>query len=243
MLARSSNLRNLDAIIHQVSTECSRLGVTIAGGHTEVAPIERTIVSSTMIGFVQAEKLARRPIERGDAVLITKGAGIEGTSIIANEMGERVEAQLDPGVMKRARAFSSRISVVTEAMAFAEEGARRMHDPTEGGVIGGLLEMCTAAEATIEVWPDRIPVEPETLAICSRLGVDPLRLMGSGALLCILPAASVDQVMARLGKLGVPAARIGVVSSIGGAGLHLRTDEGREEVAEYPTDELWRLMA
>ncbi len=239
MMSRSATPRDLKVLFGQICEECAALGISIVGGHTEVSPIDRTIVSSTMIGFVARDALARRPIEPGDVLILTKGAGIEGTSIVASKRGEELARLLGRGLIRRARAFSRKISVVPEAMIAAEERVKRMHDPTEGGVLGGLLEMCVASRISARVDPARIPIAPETKAICERLGIDPLKLIGSGSLLCIFSSQAARRVQRRFSKAGIPSARIGIVEKVGKPKLVLIAESGEEELKQFPPDELW----
>ena len=80
---------------------------------------------------------------------MTKGLAIEATAIIAREKAEELlgwgwsELALD----RCAQYLTSPgISVVEDArLALAAGGVHAMHDPTEGGVATGLLEMATAS--------------------------------------------------------------------------------------------------
>src|SRR3972149_757614 len=58
-----------------------------------------------------------------------------------------------------------------------------MHDVTEGGVLTAAWELAEASGLGVEVWADAVPVRPETAAVCAALRVDPLLLIGSGAVL------------------------------------------------------------
>ena len=58
-----------------------------------------------------------------------------------------------------------------------------MHDPTEGGVAGGIHEIADASGLGVRVFQDEIAVRPETYEICRHFEIDPLQLIGSGALL------------------------------------------------------------
>ncbi|MEM3594859.1 MAG: AIR synthase-related protein, partial [Candidatus Jordarchaeaceae archaeon] len=61
-------------------------------------------------------------------------------------------------------------------MAVNETGVvTSMHDPTEGGLIGGLVEMAEASNVGFRIEEELIPVAEETRDICSLLRIDPLR--------------------------------------------------------------------
>ncbi len=242
MMARSSSERDLDLVASQIAEECAGLGISVIGGHTEVSPIERTIVSSTMIGFVQKSRLARRPARKGDVLVLTKGAGIEGTSIISRAMEEKLTACLGRELIQRAQSFSDRISVVPEAMIAAEHDVRRMHDPTEGGIIGGLMEMCVANRMSALVRVEDIPIPKETHKICDNLGIDPLLLISSGSLLCLFDEESAPDAIKSIEAGGIPCAQIGSIQNTGRSRLCLERGARRTIVREFPCDELWRLF-
>jgi hydrogenase maturation factor len=65
----------------------------------------------------------------------------------------------------------------------AEGMVHAMHDPTEGGVITGLVEIARGAGVGIEVSLDTIPVLPEGAVLCREFGLDPLGILASGAVL------------------------------------------------------------
>ena len=58
-----------------------------------------------------------------------------------------------------------------------------MHDPTEGGLATAVHEIAAASGLGAHIVGGSIPVLPETRAISDELGIDPLGLLSSGALL------------------------------------------------------------
>jgi len=72
----------------------------------------------------------------GDQIIITKSVGLEGTSIIAEEMETILKGHLEDSVILKAKEFIKKISVVKDAqIAMAVGGVNAMHDPTEGSYI------------------------------------------------------------------------------------------------------------
>ena len=95
-----------EAIFAQIHDACEALGVSLAGGHTEITlNLDRPIVSGTMLGEVTPDRLITTAgAQIGDAVLLVKPVPIEGTALIALERaGCAARARLQPGV-HRARA-------------------------------------------------------------------------------------------------------------------------------------------
>ncbi|HSK10184.1 MAG TPA: AIR synthase family protein [Vicinamibacterales bacterium] len=237
----------LDRTMQDVAAACDALDITLCGGHTEItAGLERPIAIGQMLGEVERDRLVRKEALRpGDLVVLTGAAAIEGTAILAREKRQTLAASLAGPLLDRAAAFldDPGISVVRAALAAAATGrVRAMHDPTEGGVVTGLLELASRAGLGLLADGDRIPIRPETRAICDALDVDPLRLIASGALLVGVPAASAPVVLEALAREAIPAAVVGEMREAAhGAVL---TRGGRGEPLTLPArDEIARLFS
>jgi hydrogenase expression/formation protein HypE len=237
----------LETVAEQVDATASDLGVAIVGGHTEVLPsLERPLCSMTALGTTD-RFVSSGGAEPGDRLLLTKGAGIEATAILATDFrDECAEAGVAAETLDSAAAFIEEVSVVDDAAA-VRDAATAMHDPTEGGLLTALVETASASEAVLAVERDRVPVRPETRACCGALGVDPLATFGSGALLAAVPPERVDEATDALDAAGVGSGVIGEVraaadddaddgESAGDAGSVLLDGE---RIAEPPRDELY----
>jgi hydrogenase maturation factor len=178
---------------------------------------------------------------------MTKTAGIEGTAILAREFETTLLALgATPEELERSRAFEETpgISVVREATLAAQAGGiSAMHDVTEGGVATALEELATACNRRIRVHLQRSPVRAETAIVCSRLGLNPLGLIGSGALLICCRPDSAKAVIDAISDAGIAVTEIGEVLG-GGEGV-TALDEN-ERVVPWPRfdrDEIARAMA
>ena len=199
----------LDVLTSQMDAEADELGVAIVGGHSEYAPdLQRPMVSMTAMGLAD-EYVPTGGAEPGDRVLLTKGAGVEGTAVLASDF--RDELDLPDDLLDRAEDFFGDVSVVPEA-AVLRAFATAMHDPTEGGLANGLVELATASGVRLEIDRDSVPVREETAEVCAAMGVDPLRIFGSGALLATVPEAAVEDALAALDADGIRASEVGVVT-------------------------------
>jgi hydrogenase maturation factor len=201
-------------IQEQLREACAGQGLCLVGGHTEVTDaVERPVVSGALVGEVARDALVSADGTRpGDVVLLTQSAALEGTAILASELEDRLRAagftsaflegcarlRLEPGL--------SVLPAATAALAVARVHA--MHDPTEGGVATALWELAEAARVDLEAEPARIPVLPETRQLCEHVGVDPLGLIASGALLLAVEAAHEQAVAAACAERGIPCTRI-----------------------------------
>ncbi|SDF10651.1 hydrogenase expression/formation protein HypE [Halorubrum xinjiangense] len=232
----------LRTVVDQVDATARDLGCAVVGGHTEVLDaLDRPLCSMTALGTTD-RFVSSGGAKPGDRLLLTKGAAVEATAILATDFREECrEAGVPAATLDAAAEFLEEVSVVPDAAA-VRDAATALHDPTEGGVATALVEMATASEAAFAVERDAVPVRPETRACCDALGVDPLATFGSGALLAAVPPERVGDVLGALDAAGIEGAEIGVVESMeGDEGKRGTVRLGDETLAEPPQDELYPL--
>jgi hydrogenase maturation factor len=116
-----------------------------------------------------------------------------------------------------------------------------MHDPTEGGLSTGLLEVAGAAGVGVIIDEEKIPVLPECRAICDRLGLEPLGLLASGALIITLPHLRTERLLEVLDGIGIEAAVIGSVVEAK-KGVKMLTRSGIKDLPVFARDELARFL-
>ncbi len=238
---------SVTALFDALGRACDELDVALVGGHTEVTyGLDRPIIAGTMLGEVARDRLVTTAGARvGDAVVMTKGIPLEGAALIACEReAALLERGVPPAVIRRARQFLRRpgLSVLPEAEVAAETAAvHAMHDPTEGGLVTGLLELARAADVGVEVDAQRIAVLPECRAFCEALGLDPFGLIASGALLAAVAPEDAVSLIEALGRQGIPAREIGRVTHARD-GLKLRTADGLRDLPVFERDELARFF-
>ena len=196
-------IRRLMEEIHDV---CSELGIAVAGGHTELTDrYEHPVLVGTMMGHSRYDLRADK-IKAGDMLLATKHVGLEGMSIIAHDRPDLLSF-LGDAELSEVRSWQDDLSVLKEARLLRDL-ASYMHDPTEGGLEGGILEICATCALDVE-FAGNIPISPLTAKAAERIGFDPLRLISSGVLVAALPSCNVGSAMDRLGAAGIDAGIIG----------------------------------
>lgn len=205
----------LDTITRQMDEAARELGVAIVGGHSEYTPgLKRPIVSMTAVGLSENGRYITTSGARvGDTVIMTKTAAVEGTAILSTDFRDvLLELGVPQDVLERGRRFLRGISVVREALTLADADlVTAMHDPTEGGVLGGLIEIAYASNKTVEIWEEFIPVAEETRSIVEALELDPLKLISSGTLIATVPSKRAGEALELLKGIGVEATAIGRV--------------------------------
>lgn len=238
----------VEAIFDQVLEACEPLGITLVGGHTEVSyELPRPIAVGAMLGEVDKERAVLSSGARaGDSIVLTKGIAIEGASLLAREASDALlAAGVGHDAVESAREllFSPGISVAREAaIACDTVQVHAMHDPTEGGLATGLLEMAMAADVGVLVDGNRVPTLPECAELCRALDLDPLGLIASGALLAAVAPDDAPRLVEALAREDIPAYDIGRFTSAGD-GLRLRTAEGIRDLPAFDRDELARYFA
>ncbi len=235
-----------ETIAEQVDRAAREASVAIVGGHTEVLPaLERPLLSMTAFG-VTDRYLPSGGAEPGDRLLLTKGAAIEATAILATDFREAcLAAGVSAGTLDAAASFLDEVSVIEDARALRDV-ATAMHDPTEGGLLSALVEMAAASDRVLSVERERVPVRPETRACCDALGVDPLATFGSGSLLVAVPMERVDDALAALDGVGIEGAVIGEVQADDDAEGGPDVESGTvvldgDPIREAPRDECYPL--
>jgi HAD superfamily hydrolase (TIGR01509 family) len=208
------------SLLTQVRETCREVGCSLIGGHTEVTPgLPHSMVVGTMLGRVKGRPLTTGGLQNGDLVGMTRSAGLEGTSILLAEHGQRLRELHGPAAFSRSEELfgENLLLVVPGALgAAACSEVTSLHDVTEGGVGEALHEMAVASGLTIEVERPAIPVLPETVRICQDLGLDPLGLIGSGSLLVGCRAEGRAELEAVFAEISVPFSWIGrAVASAG----------------------------
>ena len=236
----------VEDIFAQISNACAVLGVAFVGGHTEVTyGLDRPIVVGQMLGEVPKERLITTSGARvGDAIVLTKGAGIEATAIIAREKREALQGELSEEELNRAQRFLYKpgISVVLDAaLATAHGEVHAMHDPTEGGIAMGLYELAWASGLGLILEREAVPIDPLTEKLCRRFGLDPLGVIGSGALLLAVKPEDAPTIVRYLEEAYIPAAQIGEMRPPE-EGIKMRVGGEVVELPMFPQDEITKLF-
>ena len=207
-----------EEVFGQLLEACASLGVTLVGGHSEItSTVSKPVIAGFMLGEVEKGKyVTTSGAVQGDSIVVTKGVAIEGTALLARDSGEMLtQAGVESAVVARAGEllFSPGISVVKDALtACAATEVHSLHDPTEGGLATGLAEVARAASVGLAVEEGSIPVLPECMDICEALGLSPLGLLASGALVITLAPENVPKLMSALEKEGIDSYEIGHVT-------------------------------
>jgi len=219
----------IETVAREMHEACQEIGVAVVSGHTEIN--ERytfPVICGTMVGKAN-RVLSADHIVSSDLILVTKHAGLEGMSILAADRPDLLGKFLSPSEIEEAKSWISRTSILKEAKVLRKY-ARFMHDPTEGGIIGGLSELMELTNLGIELFKEKFPIHPITRKTSEALCFDPLHLISSGVLIAVIPEEDADTALRDLARIEVDCAIVG------------RFIEGNGNIDCDYTEELWKLL-
>jgi hydrogenase maturation factor len=249
--------RDLAEYAEAMSDEWARLEVAVVAGHTGRYPgcAPPIIGAATLIGVGdEGRYLTPSMAAPGDRIVVTKGCAIEATAIAAHLIPQRLTAALEAAGMdaegtgaalERAHASLAAVSVVADCRAALRVGVRdrgvvALHDATEGGVLGGLLELAVASGHDLRVERTRIPLSAEARAACEAWGgLDPGWTLSEGTLIAAVRPPHVPAVLAALSEEGIPAAEVGEVMAGSGRLWLTEPDGGVRTIASPEPDPYW----
>ena len=237
-----------EAVFDQILEACRSIDVSLVGGHSEVTyGIDRPIIMGTMLGEVEQDKLILTGgAQEGDSIVVTKGIAIEGTALLAREKASQLlQAGVSQEEIDKAASLLSvpGISVLHDArVACASSQVHSMHDVTEGGLVTGLREVAKASGLGLAIEESSVPILSECQEVCEALGLDPLGLLASGALLITLPTADVPGLLTSLEGEGINGFEIGTMIEAA-EGLQMVEFHGETPLPEFSRDELARYMS
>lgn len=245
LLPERATEETAETICKQIDLGARKLGMAVTGGHSETTPnLPFPIVVGCCMGVAEKGRyVTARGAKAGNTLIFTKSVGMEGTAILAADRHAVLARKMGKLALKGAEGFFNHISVVKEALlAFQTGYVTAMHDPTEGGVAGGIHEMADASRVGFKVFEERIPIAEETSKICKFFRIDPLQLIASGSLLIAVEKGSADRVVEVLAKNNIDASVIGELLCSPKKRLITHKDGKAKTLVRPVSDHLWRAL-
>ena len=240
----------ISALWQAFSQTCGDLGIAVVGGHTaRYDGCNWPMAGGATCMAVGAEDSYVTPAmaRPGDVVVVTKGAAIEATALFAATFPDRLAQGVGAEVVEAADALFEQMSVVPECrmasgFGLRGEGVTSMHDATEGGVLGGLIEVAAASGVGVRVELDAIPVRPEVRQVCGHVGIDPYTSISEGTLIATVVPGRAKEFVSRLAAQGTDAAVVGQVLDRGADSV-LVTTQGERPLVHPGIDPFWAAFA
>ena len=234
---KRTNNELIEAIFKNIHDTCKEYGITVIGGHTEVTKgLNRPIIVGSLLGEVEKDKLILTSGARPkDAIILTKGIFIEGTSIIAREKEDYLlKRGYDLNFINKCKnyLYDPGISVYKEAiLATSKFDIHSMHDPTEGGLYCGIAEIAIASGYGISIDKQMIKILPEPLELSRIFLLNPMNTISSGSLLLTIDDNDSLELIDNLSKKGILGKKIGTITKH--KNLIVRNESGKSEPLIY----------
>jgi hydrogenase maturation factor len=218
-LPRTITRSQFERMWKTMHAECDKLGVAVVTGHTgRYEGCDYPMVGgATVIAIGDHEQYIAPTMARpGDAVIITKGPAIEAAGLFAVTFPHRVAERFGAETAKQAEDIFWQMSVVEDAriavgVGVRDEGVTAMHDATECGVWGGLIEIAEASRVGLHIDKEKIPVPDIIAKVCELFDIDPYTSISEGTLLITCRPHKADELVRRLNEKKILAAIIGEV--------------------------------
>ena len=248
LLPEGSSENLIEAIFDQILEACEDLNITLIGGHSEITyGLPRPIVVGAMLGEVKnGKQILTSGAKIGDSIILTKGIAIEGTSLLARDATNLlINLGVNINLINQAKnlLFKPGISVLKEASLVSKNiTVHSMHDPTEGGLSTGLLEISKGANVGIFVEYDKIPILSQCKFICDTMKLDPLGLLASGSLLFTTSEKDAHKIIPILRTKGITSSIIGQIKPLKDGTKILKNGQ-LENLPIFERDELARFLS
>ena len=196
---------------------CEAIGVAITGGHTGQVEGQNSTISGggTMLLTAPKDEIITSNLAApGDVIVVTKETALASSSILAMSFPETVKNKLGKEVYESACENFYRTSSLKEALAAAEilrnkVELKAMHDATEGGIVGGIIEMAQASGCGFKIYNDQLPVGEAQRKITELFEIDHRFCVGAGSMIMAIQKGKERELVARLQRQSIPATVVG----------------------------------
>ena len=244
LLPPSSTVNEYNHLFEEVGDEARKLGLEIIGGHTERSPgLLKPVIALSVMGCACRECIVPTGgAKPGDIIIQVGGAAREGALILAEDFKSLlVSAGVEESVIKKALDLIDTLSIVEVAVKLADNRlVSSMHDATEGGLLGALVEAALTSNNLFKIYKNKIIINEVVLDIVKALQLDPLKLISSGTIVATAPPDKANKVIKTAEALGYESSIIGIVEKSREPGVVLVDGDHEYFIKEPPIDEISR---
>lgn len=231
-------------LVESISNTACELGIAIVGGHTGFYPSVATpTIGGITVWGTGSEFVLPSGAQVGDAVIVTKGAAIEATGILASELGKRMRRDgVALELIEKASQRRFQMSVVKDAaVAMQVGGVHAMHDATEGGVARGLWEVAEASGVGLRIERDKVLVPEDIRVTCDYFGLDPYISISEGTMVMTCDPEKAEAMLRAFQEAGIEASVVGKVVPKDKGRVWV-TANGEEPLVAPPEDPFWEVF-
>jgi hydrogenase expression/formation protein HypE len=228
-------LETLQQVVDSMRRAAEAAHVAIVTGDTKVVDRGKgdgLFLNTAGIGVCEHRAaIGPQSVRPGDVILLNGDIGRHGTAIMAAREGLAFESQIESDCAPLADAV----------LSLLEAGIipHCLRDATRGGLASVLVEIAQAAEVSIRIWEESIPVREDVLGVCELLGFDPLHVANEGRMVVFVAPEQADEAMAilRTAPQGEGTVRIGHVEAEPTGVVTLTTRLGTSRIVDMLSGE------
>jgi hydrogenase maturation factor len=245
-LPMSMTRDELEIMWSTIHKECDKIGMAVITGHTgRYEGCEYPMIGGATVICIGSKDAYVAPTmaRPGDKVLVTKGAAIEASGLFAVTYPQRVAERYGEAFANEAEQLFWQMSVVDDALTAAEVGVRddgvtAMHDATECGVWGGLVEVAQASKVGLAVDKSAIILQDAVQKVCQLFDIDPYASISEGTLIITCRPHKAQEVCDRLDDRGIPTTVVGEVCDAQ-EGVHYSENGQQHDLVHPRVDPFW----
>lgn len=202
---------DLKRVVQSMAAEAEKAGVKIIAGDTKVVEkgsVDGLFINTTGIGGIREEyRLKPETIHVGDSVIISGTIGDHAIAILS--------ARQELGLLTDVESDCASLNHLIQELIERVEGIRIMRDPTRGGLVTTLVELCEDFHFTVELDEAEVPVRKDVQGACDILGFDPLYLANEGKVVMIVDSNNKNKALDIIKKnlIGKDASVIGHITA------------------------------
>lgn len=196
---------------------CNEIQLSITGGHTGSIEGQNSTIAGggTLITVApKGELLNSAQARTGDVLIMTKSCALSSAAILGLSFPETISNKAGKESAAKAEQLFYQTSSLKEGLLAAsmnksEFVVSAMHDVTEGGVLGAVYEMATAANKGVIIEEDQLSIEPMVANIFNIFDLNPHYCIGAGSMLIAIQAEQAQKLIHLLNENEITASVIG----------------------------------
>ena len=223
----------LERILKSIGETAKANNINIVTGDTktvEAGSADKIFITTAGVGVRESGvELGLDKIRSGDKIIVSGTLGDHGMTIISQRKGIAFESKL--------KSDCASLWPLIEQLLTVSGGVRFMRDATRGGAAATLNEISGSTGMDVEIFEDKLPINPTVRAAADMLGFDVLNIANEGKFIAVVSAECAEKCLSICKNhcLGKDAAIIGEVGKVSKPALvELVTKIGGRRIVQLP---------
>jgi len=213
IIEEGADTEDLKRIAQSMAKTAAEAGVMVVAGDTKVIEGSGGVyINTTGVGFLDNDCISSSNCRVGDKIIVSGNLGDHHATILSARMQieNTIESDNAPLTDIVGNLMSNGIDI------------HCMRDVTRGGLGTVLNELADASGVKIQLYEDKIPVNPQVRAFADFLGLEMMHMGNEGKMIAVVPEQDAEQALdiVRNSAYGEYAAVIGEIAEGGGVVLH-----------------------